>query len=97
MEEIKDALQYIPLDDFEEVCKYSQTFLDESLDDYFNDYNLHYQTRKRISGYVDDWMVPVAIKDLADGKHIGASAIQGRDVYGCMVSRPATVLVKKKA
>ena len=57
MEEIKDALQYIPLDDFEEVCKYSQTFLDESLDDYFNNYNLPYQTRKRISGYVDDWMV----------------------------------------
>ena len=57
MEEIKDALQYIPLDDFEEVCKYSQTFLDESLDDYFNDYNLHYQTRKRIAGYADNWMV----------------------------------------
>ena len=47
--------------------------------------------------YVDDWKVPVAIKDLADGSHIGSSAIQGRDVYGCMVSRPATVLVKKKA
>lgn len=47
--------------------------------------------------YVDDWKVPVAIKDLADGAHIGSSAIQGRDVYGCMVSRPATVLVKKKA
>lgn len=57
MEEIKDALQYIPLDEFEEVCKYSQTFLDESLEDYFNDYNLPYQTRKKIAGYADDWMV----------------------------------------
>ena len=57
MEEIKEALQYIPLDEFEEVCKYSQTFLDESLEDYFNDYNLPYQTRKKIAGYADDWMV----------------------------------------
>ncbi len=57
MEEIKDALQYVPLDEFEEVCKYSQTFLDESLEDYFNDYNLPYQTRKKIAGYADDWMV----------------------------------------
>ena len=57
MEEIKDALQYIPLDEFEEVCKYSQTFLDEALEDYFNDYKLPYQTRKKIAGYADDWMV----------------------------------------
>lgn len=57
MEEIKDALQNIPLDEFEEVCASSQTFLDESSDDYFNDYKLSYQTRKKISGYVDDWMV----------------------------------------
>lgn len=56
MEEIKEALQYIPLDEFEEVCN-SQTFLDESLEDYINDYNLPYQTRKKIAGYADDWMV----------------------------------------
>ena len=45
--------------------------------------------------YVDDWAVPVSVNDIADGKHIGASAIQGRDVYGYMISRPTTVLVKK--
>lgn len=45
--------------------------------------------------YVDDWAVPVGVNDLADGEHIGASAIQGRDVYGYMISRPDTVLVKK--
>lgn len=47
--------------------------------------------------YVDDWAVPVGVNDLADGEHIGASAIQGRDVYGYMISRPDTVLVKKHA
>ena len=55
MEEIKDALQYIPIDVFEEVCN-SQTFFDESVD-CFNDYKLPYQTRKKIAGYADDWMV----------------------------------------
>ena len=45
--------------------------------------------------YVDEWAVKIGINDLADGEHIGASAIQGRDVYGYMISRPTTVLVKK--
>lgn len=45
--------------------------------------------------FVDDWKTPVAIKDLNDGKHIGASALQGRRVYGLMLSRPATFLQKK--
>lgn len=45
--------------------------------------------------YVDDWAVPIEVKDLADGAHIGASAIQGRDVYGYTISRPETVFVKK--
>lgn len=45
--------------------------------------------------YVDEMKVPVAVNDLKDGEHIGASAIQGRDVYGYMISRPTTVLVKK--
>lgn len=47
--------------------------------------------------FVDEWMVPVGVNDLKDGKHIGASAVQGRRVYGHMVSRPETVTVKKKA
>ena len=47
--------------------------------------------------FVDEWMTNVAINDLKDGKHIGASAVQGRRVYGDMVSRPETVIVKKKA
>ena len=47
--------------------------------------------------YVAEWMVPVAINDLKDGAHIGASAVQGRQVYGDMISRPETVFTKKKA
>lgn len=45
--------------------------------------------------YVDEWAVKIGINNLYDGEHIGASAIQGRDVYGYMISRPNTVLVKK--
>ena len=45
--------------------------------------------------YVHAWAVPVGVKDLADGKHIGACAVQGRQVYGAKVTKPATVLVKK--
>lgn len=47
--------------------------------------------------FVDEWMVPVTVNDLKDGKHIGASAVQGRRVYGAAVSRSETVTVKKKA
>ena len=47
--------------------------------------------------FVDEWMVPVTVNDLKDGKHIGASAVQGRRVYGAAVSKPETVTVKKKA
>lgn len=47
--------------------------------------------------FVDEWMVPVAVNDIKDAKHIGASAVQGRRVYGDMISRPETVTVKKKA
>lgn len=45
--------------------------------------------------YVDEWLVPVGVNDLKDGKHIGASAVQGRRVYGNMVSRTETVTIKK--
>lgn len=47
--------------------------------------------------FVDEWKVPVAVNDLKDAKHIGASAVQGRRVYGNKISRPTTVTVKKYA
>lgn len=47
--------------------------------------------------FVDEWKVPVAINDLKDAKHIGASAVQGRRVYGRKISRANTVRVKKHA
>ena len=46
--------------------------------------------------FVDEWMVPVAVNDLKDGKHIGASAVQGRRVYGKKITKANTVLVKKR-
>ena len=47
--------------------------------------------------FVPAWAVPVHVADLADGKHIGASAVQGRKVYGAKITKPATVFVKKSA
>lgn len=47
--------------------------------------------------YVEAWAVPVTVNDLADGKHIGASAVQGRKVTGYKITKPATVLVKQSA
>lgn len=47
--------------------------------------------------YVAEWSVPVAVNDLADGTHIGASAVQGRQVWGALISKPATVLYRKSA
>ncbi len=35
----------------------------------------------RYATRVNAWKVPVAVNDLKDGKHIGASAVQGRTVY----------------
>lgn len=47
--------------------------------------------------FVAEFSVPVAVKDLADGSHIGASAVQGRRVYGLKISKPNTILAKKTA
>ena len=47
--------------------------------------------------YVEEWKVGVTVNNLADGKHIGASAVQGRSVYGFKVSKPKTVYIKKNA
>lgn len=47
--------------------------------------------------FVNDWMKKVGVNTIADGKHIGASALQGRQVFGDMISRPTTVTIKKNA
>lgn len=44
---------------------------------------------------VQDWAVPVSINKIADGVHIGASAVQGRKIYSVLVSKPNTVYVKR--
>ena len=44
-----------------------------------------------------EFSVPVHLQDLAgSGNFIGASAVQGRLVYGVDVTKPEAVLVKRK-
>ena len=43
---------------------------------------------------VEAWSVPVGVKDLTN-TYIGASAVQGRKIFGVKVSNPDTVIVKK--
>lgn len=43
---------------------------------------------------VQEWSVPVELKPLSNN-YIGASAVQGRKVYGIGISKPATVYVKR--
>lgn len=63
-----------------------------------DDLNIEYIIGNKVfCHFVDEWKVKVGINDLKDGAHIGASAVQGRRVYGNMISRPETVTVKKKA
>lgn len=45
---------------------------------------------------IDDWMVEPTINDLADGKHIGASALQGRMVYTDKLTDTKAVIYKAK-
>ncbi len=45
----------------------------------------------RFATRVNEWHVPVSVKDLADGKHIGTSAVQGRMVYAHKVLRPSAI------
>lgn len=48
--------------------------------------------------HVNEWSVGVHLQDLGgSGKYIGASAVQGRNVYGHKVSKPATLFIKKHA
>lgn len=45
---------------------------------------------------VHDWKVDVHLQDLAgSGKFIGASAVQGRKIWGRMVSKPETLYLKR--
>jgi len=44
---------------------------------------------------IDEWQVPVTVNDLADGVHIGASALQGRMVYTDVLTRATACRVKK--
>ena len=45
---------------------------------------------------VMEWQVPVHLQDLnGSGKYLGASAVQGRQVYGVQVSKPQTLYIKR--
>ena len=45
---------------------------------------------------VMEWQTPVHLQDLGgSGKYIGASAVQGRKVYGIKVSKPQTLYIKR--
>lgn len=45
---------------------------------------------------IDAWMVKPAINNIADGSHIGASALQGRMVYTDKVTETKAVIYKAK-
>jgi hypothetical protein len=43
-----------------------------------------------------EWQTAVHLQDLSgSGKYIGASAVQGRKVYGLKVSKPQTLYIKR--
>lgn len=45
---------------------------------------------------VMEWQVPIHLQDLnGSGNYIGASAVQGRKVYGLKVSKPQTLYIKR--
>lgn len=60
-------------------------------------------TTEFIAGHADwctrikEWTVEPSVNDLKDGKHIGASAVQGRYVYKHKVTKSVAVYVKTKA
>ena len=45
---------------------------------------------------IDEWKVEPSFKDINDGKHVGASALQGRMVYKDVVTNALAVQVKTK-
>ena len=42
--------------------------------------------------FVDAWNVPVGVNDLADGAHIGCSAVQGRKAFGYKITQQTSVV-----
>ena len=46
---------------------------------------------------IDEWQVQPTINDLKDGKHIGASALQGRMVYADALTNDKAVIYKAKS
>lgn len=46
---------------------------------------------------IDAWKVEPALNDIKDGKHVGASALQGRMVYKDVVTNALAVQIKKNA
>ena len=66
---------------------YESNSLDEDVEIVFG--HPDYATR------IKEWSVEPQINKLADGKHIGASAIQGRKIYAHKVTEPKAILVKK--
>lgn len=47
---------------------------------------------------VEEWQVPVHVQDLSgSGSYIGASAVQGRKIFGVKVSKAKAVYVKQNA
>jgi len=52
---------------------------------------------KRYCQKYEVWAVEPSFKDIADGKHIGASALQGRMVGGLTVTNPLGVQIKTRA
>ena len=52
---------------------------------------------KRFCQKYEVWKVEPKVNDLKDGKHIGASALQGRQVGGLMVTNKLGVQIKKHA
>lgn len=42
--------------------------------------------------FVDAWNVPVGVYDLADGAHIGCSAVQGRKAFGYKITQQTSVI-----
>lgn len=48
--------------------------------------------------HVNEWAVGVHVQDISgSGKYIGATAVQGRNVYGYKVSKPQTLFIRKHA
>ena len=52
---------------------------------------------KRWCQSIDAWKVETTINNLSDGKHIGASALQGRMVYNDVVTNKLAVQIKKNS